>query len=152
MNRSNQSTTEGNYLRIVVGLNKRAANNHLLHVIFSDGTESKDKERVIYVLCRSVNGAKILKDQIESGAIFSKGKDSLKIGFDVKEGVVKIIDPYTLNQVKMLERLAKGKRLLLLPCSSTLLSGCRLRTIIACGCKVKEAFWKYELWTADWAR
>ena len=99
MNRSNQSTTEGNYLRIVVGLNKRSANNHLLHVIFSDGTESKDKERVIYVLCRSVNGAKILKDKIEGGAIFSKGKDSLKIGFDVNEGVVKIIDPYTLKNL-----------------------------------------------------
>ncbi len=74
MKRSNQSTTEGNYLRIVVGLNKRFNEKHSIEVTFSHDAnksaivkkETLYAERVIYVLCKTERDADKLKKGLEA--------------------------------------------------------------------------------------
>lgn len=126
MNRNNQSTTEGNYLRIVVGLNKRFNERHSIEVTFSHDAnksaivkkETLFVERVIYVLCKTERDADKLKNDLEAlpdiwkhesqinNSDDSKRKKEFTIGMDLdktrdksdarRDEIQKIIDPDTL--------------------------------------------------------
>lgn len=92
--------TEGNYLRIVVGLNMGFCEGHSLSVEFSAGStcqrEDLPRERMIYVLCKTQDIAVSLKSQIDKS--FNDGVNTV-IEIGKKDGVVKILDPNSLTNL-----------------------------------------------------
>lgn len=117
MSKDNQSLTEGNYLRIVIGLSGQFTKEHFLDVDFCDNSEVSQKqqelkqERIIYVLCKTDEHARILKSKIDDKSVFTFGNQILEIGVK-NDGVVRIIDPDTLaglgNYVKCKTSSADG--------------------------------------------
>ena len=122
MSNNNETLTEGNYLRIVVGLNKPFDETHLLTIKFPNGAKPEEKVKkvyIVYLLCRSEKDAQRLKSDIDSNSIVkevinekTKEVESYSITIDGECGAVKFIDPDTrlnLGNSVIFTTLAAGK-------------------------------------------
>ena len=104
MSNSIQTPTEGNYLRIVVGLNKSFNEAHSITITFPNGSKASEEVRkvyVVYLLCRSEEDALKLKSSIDDNTIVREevnaetNKVESYVKIDEACGVVKLIDPDT---------------------------------------------------------